>query len=86
MPPVPTREGTVLPTHVHLTPPGYTAHRAPQVKSSPVCTKPACSNNQQAGGKQEVVGHPFSPRGIAHKGRYLNIAFLYAKSSRQVNH
>ena len=54
-PPLLTGEGTVLPTRMHLTPPGHTANRAPQAASSPVCTNPACSTNQQAWGKQATV-------------------------------
>ena len=61
-PPPPAGQGTVLPTRIRLTPPGRTAHRAPRTATSPVCTNPACSTNQQAGGKQGAVDHPL-PQG-----------------------
>ena len=72
-PPLPAGEGTVLPTRKRLTPPECTAHRAPRTTSSPVCTNPACSTNQQAGCKQGAVGHPPPPRRAAHKKRHQNI-------------
>ena len=71
--PPPTGEGTMLPTRMHLTPPGCTANRAPQAVSSLVCTNPACSTNQQARGKQGAISYPPPPRRAAYKRRHQNM-------------
>ena len=37
--------GTVLPTHICLSPPGHYANKASRATGSPVCTHPACPSN-----------------------------------------
>ena len=80
-PPPPTGEGTMLPTHMHLTSLGCTENRGPQAASILVCTNPAFSTKWQTRGKQGTLGHPPQPRGAAHEVGHQDMGHFHMLGS-----